>query len=226
MDIKIKSLNVALPHDCLEHNGKPVLSGMVKLPVSEPTYLHPLGFDGDGQADTKHHGGPDKAVCVYAQEHYAYWEARWQRELPVAAFGENLTTEGLIEQDVHIGDIFHIGEAIVQVTQPRQPCFKLAARYKMPEVPLWMQETGYTGLYFRVLTPGLVHPGGTLERMKHDPAAVSIQYANEVMHHRRDGEEGIRRLLDVEALSASWRATFTKRLAGSTPNTNERLFGK
>ncbi|MCG7409964.1 MOSC domain-containing protein [Paenibacillus sp. ACRRX] len=225
MQATIISLNVALPTDSLTYNGKSVRSGMVKQPVELPIHLQELGFEGDGVADTKHHGGPDKAICVYASEHYAFWQREWDRELPHAAFGENLTTSGLIETDVHIGDTFRIGEAIVQVTQPRQPCFKLAARYDMKEIPVWMQDTGFTGYYLRVLEPGFVRPEDMLTLIQPDDAAISIQYANDVMHHHKHGEEGIARMLANTALSASWRATLTKRLQGISQDTSARIQG-
>ncbi|UHA72124.1 MOSC domain-containing protein [Paenibacillus sp. 481] len=221
----IVSLNVAMPSESLVYRGKPVLSGMVKQPLSEPTMLHELGFEGDGVADTKHHGGRDKAVCVYAAEHYAYWSSEWNRELPHAAFGENITTSGMLEHEIHVGDTFKLGEAVVQISQPRQPCFKVAARYDMKEVPVWMQDTGYTGYYVRVLQPGLVRPDDKLERISVDPNGVTVQYANEVMHHKRDGEDGVRKMLAVKALSRSWRATFTKRLGGEVTDTSARISG-
>ncbi|WP_028545963.1 MOSC domain-containing protein [Paenibacillus taiwanensis] len=225
MQAAIISLNVALPTDSLTYNGKPVRSGIVKQPVQLPIQLQQLGFEGDGVADTKHHGGPDKAICVYPSEHYDFWQREWGHELPHAAFGENLTTSGLIETNVHIGDMFRIGEAVVQVTQPRQPCFKLAARYDKKEIPVWMQDTGFTGYYLRVIEEGVVRPEDKLTLIQADEAAVSIQYANEVMHHHKHGEEGVARMLANPSLSASWRATLTKRLQGILQDTSERIQG-
>lgn len=213
MQVQLVALSVGTPAESLIHNGKPILSGMLKQAVSRELWLDTLGFEGDGQADTKHHGGPDKAVCVYCIEHYDYWSKRFNRELPQAGFGENLTTQGLLEEDIHIGDIFELGEAIVQVTQPRQPCFKLSARYQLPELPLWMQETGYTGYYLRVLTPGKVQPAQLMKRITADPAALSITRANEVMHQKLHGREGLEAFIQHPALSESWHSTFAKRLA-------------
>ncbi|WP_195575889.1 MOSC domain-containing protein [Paenibacillus sp. 1001270B_150601_E10] len=213
MQAQLVALSVGKPAESLVHHGRPVTSGMIKLATPERIALGTLGFEGDGQADTKHHGGPDKAVCVYCQEHYNYWSSRFNQELPNAAFGENLTTSGLLETNIHIGDIFELGEAVVQVTQPRQPCFKLAARYQLPEIPLWMQETGYTGYYFRVLTPGNVQAGQIMERVEADPEQLSISFANEVMHQKMHGREGLERLGSHPALSDSWRDSLTKRLA-------------
>ncbi|MGZ9583542.1 MOSC domain-containing protein [Paenibacillus marinisediminis] len=225
MRAHIASLHVGKPAESFTYNGKPVLTGMVKDLVIVPIMLTPLGFEGDGQADQKHHGGPDKAVCVFAEEHYTYWSEEIGRPLPSSAFGENLTTSGLVESDVHIGDTFRIGEAVVQVSQPRQPCFKLAARYDHKELPIWMQNTGYTGYYLRVLEPGRVTVGDPIELLSREPSALSIQYANEVMHQKLHGAEGIERLLAVPALSSSWRASLSKRLLGAQESTDARIKG-
>ena len=126
--LSIESLNVGLPRK--EHFfGKEVLTGICKQPVNGSVNLRTLGFEGDGVADGKHHGGQDKAVCVYSLEHYPYWEKTLGIQMPVAAFGENLTVSHMHEDDICIGDVFRLGSALVQVSQPRQPCRTLAARY-------------------------------------------------------------------------------------------------
>ncbi|TVX91995.1 MOSC domain-containing protein [Paenibacillus agilis] len=225
MHVELVGLQVGLPSESLTHNGKPVLSGMMKFPVDHTIALRTLGFEGDGQADLRYHGGPEKAVCVYPIEHYTYWQQQWDFDLPISAFGENVTTRGLIEDDVHIGDIYRIGTARVQVTQPRQPCFKLAARYNMANIPIWMQETGYTGYYWRVLEEGIVSPDDQIELIHMDEQRLSIRFANEVMHQKLHGEEGIRALLSNKGLSTNWRATFTKRLEGIETDTSKRIEG-
>lgn len=118
------------------------------------------------------------------------------------------------EEDVCIGDTFQIGEAIVQVTQPRQPCFKLAKKYNTPKLPLYFQETGYTGFYFRVLEEGWVSPVDTLKLIKPDPKGVTVAFANRIMHKEKQNIEGLKRVLEVRALSTSWRNTFEKRMRG------------
>lgn len=219
------SLNIGKPSEALSYNGKPLLTAMLKQPVTPALWLDTLGFADDDQADTKHHGGPDKAVCVYAEEHYSYWNNQLGFTLPVSAFGENVTSRGIVETEVHIGDVFRLGEALVQVTQPRQPCYKLSARYNLKELPIWMQNTGYTGYYLRVLEAGYVKAGDSYERVQPHDLGLSIQYANEAMHHKLHGEEGLVRLISNEALSQSWRTTFEKRLQGSEESTAERLSG-
>lgn len=216
MKIQVLSVNIGIPIS-YETGGIQWESAIVKQQASGKIALGLEGLEGDGQADRKHHGGPDKALCVYPIEHYTYWEEKLDRALPTAAFGENLTVRGLLEDNVCIGDTFALGEAIVQVSQPRQPCHKLAKRYGVPDMALWVQEAGYTGFYFRVVQPGYIQAGTelALHRLTVDPAGISVAEANQLMHHDKRDTDGIHRLLTVPALSASWRATFEKRLAGN-----------
>ncbi|MGG6309472.1 MOSC domain-containing protein [Paenibacillus macerans] len=207
----IRSINVGRPVQ-VEHQGKPVLSGIFKTPVEGPLHLSTVNFAGDEQADLRFHGGPDKAVCVYPYERYAYWEREFGMTLGWGAFGENITTEGMLEEDIRIGDKFRLGEAVVQVSQPRQPCFKVGVKHGLPELPIRIQQTGYTGYYFRVLQEGKVRPEDSLQLIEKHPAGVTLAYANRVMHVDKDDADGMRRILAVDELSASWRETLTARL--------------
>lgn len=209
----------------LHFNGKPVPSAFVKRRVAGAVWLAEPGLDGDEQADLKVHGGPDKAVCVYPGEHYAYWAKRLGRALPEAAFGENFTARGLTEETVHIGDIFRIGEATVEVSQPRQPCFKLAARHEEPKLALWVQETGFTGFYLRCLEAGRVRAGDVIALIQRGSYGVSVAEANRLMHRDKGDVEALKQLLGVPALSANWRSTFEKRLAGEAKDVRARLQG-
>jgi MOSC domain-containing protein YiiM len=149
----IGSLNIGLPREEIFH-GRKVLTGICKSPVSGPLRLEKSGFEGDGVGDSRHHGGPDKAVCFYSMEHYPYWEKVLGIALPPAAFGENLSAYGLREEDVCIGDVFQLGTSLVQVSQPRQPCGTLAARYGRSEMVKLVVDSGRTGFYLRVLEGG------------------------------------------------------------------------
>lgn len=211
----IRSLNVSKPIE-VEHQGKTVRTGIFKKPVTGALHLSTVNFAGDEQADLRFHGGPDKAVCVYPFERYAYWEAKLGVTLDLGAFGENLTTEGMLEEEICIGDRFRLGEAVVQVSQPRQPCYKLGVKHGLPELPLEIQQNGYTGYYFRVLREGEVRPEDRLERLEKHPAGVTLAFANRVMHLEKEDAEGIRRILAVEELSDSWRETLTGRLTRLT----------
>ncbi|MGK8828521.1 MOSC domain-containing protein [Bacillus paranthracis] len=223
-EFQLLSINIGLPKE-VTYGGKVIHTGINKKQVKEPVYLSFVKFNGDGQADLVHHGGVDKAVCVYTGDHYPYWEKELNQDLVYGAFGENITVSDMREEDVCIGDTFQIGEAIVQVTQPRQPCFKLAKKYNIPKLPLYFQETGYTGFYFRVLKEGWVSSVDTLKRLQSDPKGVSVAFANRIMHKEKQNIEGIKRILEVNALSSSWRKSFEKRISGEEINTKERLEG-
>ena len=203
----VESLNIGLPRKEI-FQGREIITGICKQPVTGPLRLSRSGFENDGGGDLKHHGGSDKAVCVYSLDHYPYWEDTLGKKLPVAAFGENLTVSNLNEDDICIGDIFLIGTAYVQVSQPRQPCRTLAARYGRDDLVKLVVNSGFTGFYFRVLEEGIVEKGKELIFKERDPRAVSVSFANRIYHHDRKNCEGIERALAVPALSDSWQKSF------------------
>ncbi|MDN5696596.1 MAG: MOSC domain-containing protein [Rubrobacter sp.] len=225
---RITSLNVGGPKP-LAHNGKYVESGFVKMPVFRPVWLSETNLEGDQQADLRVHGGIEKAVCVYPIEHYPYWEERLGRELGVAAFGENFSTQGLTESSVCIGDTFWVGDPnrgpLVQVSQPRQPCYKLGARYDLAELVLWVQDSGATGFYLRVIEEGEVQPGDTLKLIERPHPDASVAEANRIMHRDKRDAEGLKRLARVEELAPSWREKFEKRLRGEVEDAAPRIEG-
>jgi MOSC domain-containing protein YiiM len=212
LEFDIVSINVGKPKT-LVFAGKELATGIFKKPVAEPVFLSFLNFEGDGQADLVHHGGSDKAVCVYPYDHYAYWEKELGLKLEAGAFGENLTVKGLIEEIVCIGDVYQLGEAIVQVSQPRQPCHKIAKKHGIKDFPLLIQQTGYSGFYMRVLQEGWVPKESKLKLVTRHPFGVTVSFANEIMYHDKNNQEGIERILRVEELSESWRKTLLKRLS-------------
>ncbi|MBW7459428.1 MOSC domain-containing protein, partial [Paenibacillus sepulcri] len=177
---QLLSLNIALPVAVL-HGSREVETGIFKKPSSRPLYLAKTGLDGDGQADLINHGGEDKAVCVYSSVHYPYWASEWGKDAEAGAFGENFTVSRITEQSICIGDIVRAGEAVVQVSQPRQPCFKLGIKHGLPKLPLQVQQTGYSGFYFRVLQEGIVAAGDELVLASRHPAGVTIAEANRIM---------------------------------------------
>jgi len=202
-------------------------TGFFKTPVAGSLWLGMTNLDGDGQADLKNHGGPEKAVNVYPIEHYAHWERELgMNVLPPGAFGENFTTEGLLEADVCLGDIFEVGGALVQISQPRQPCWKLARRWRRRDLALRVQESGRTGWYFRVLREGMVQPGEKLVMIERPCPEWTVATANAIMHERSDDTAATRALASCQALSVRWRETLTKRLStGLVGNSSARLFG-
>jgi MOSC domain-containing protein YiiM len=205
------SLNVGKPI-ALAHGSKEVVSGIIKQPSAQPLALSFTGLEGDGQGDLVNHGGPDKAVCAYFEQRYPYWRSQFDNPFQFGAFGENFTLSEWTEDDLYIGDIVQAGEAVLQVSQPRQPCFKLGIRHQLPELPLQVQLTGYTGFYFRVLQEGRVKAGTPLSIAQRHPARITIAEANRVMYKDKEDQSGIIALLEVQELAASWQKQLGKRL--------------
>ena len=179
MKAKIISCNLARPM-MLEYNGEQVPTGIFKEPVDGAVLLEPLGARGDLIADLTVHGGPQKAVYIYPSEHYAWWAEKLSRDsLPWGTLGENLTIESIgdpmNESTVHIGDRFRAGGALLEVTKPRLPCYKLAAKLGTHFVLRWMLERGAFGFYVAVIEPGEVRAGDILERVSADPARPTVR---------------------------------------------------
>ena len=162
-EVRLVSVNVGVPREIGTRRGQPIRSGIVKQPVTADTlYLDFTNLEGDRQADLRVHGGPDKAVYAYPVEHLAVWNDELGVQFGPGTFGENLTTEGWLESDVRIGDVWVWGDARMQVTQPRQPCYKLATITGRPEIIKRLVANGRTGWYLRVLEPGRVPIGGPI----------------------------------------------------------------
>ena len=209
--MRVISVNVGMPRE-VAWRGRTVLTGIFKDPVAGPTPLRRLNLDGDAQADLTVHGGPDKAVYAYPSEHYDGWRSQLGRDLSPGAFGENLTTEGLDEDSVHIGDVFRVGTARLVVTQPRLPCYKLGLRFGDPGMVKRFLEAGRPGIYFAVVEEGTVGPGDPIERVAEDEARISVA---EMFRLVLDGDadpDALRRLLTVPALAAVWREELEGRL--------------
>ena len=204
-------------------------SAIGKIQVDGELTLGDLGLEGDEQAEKKIHGGPDRALCHYPREHYAHWA----RELPqqadlfcAPAFGENLSTEGLTEKNVYIGDIFRWGEALIQVTQPRSPCFKLNYHFAVSDMAQLMQNSGKTGWLYRVVAGGRVSGDAPLELVSR-LSDVSVHEAGAIAWHMPFDDEQYHRLLSAAGLSVSWSRTMQKRrLSGQIEDNSRRLWGK
>jgi MOSC domain-containing protein YiiM len=201
---RILTLNVGRA-GTIPWRGRQVRTGIFKDPVDGPVALGEEGLDGDEQADLRVHGGPDKAVCCYASEHLPRLEALIEQELPPGAFGENLRLEGMVDDEVLIGDVYAVGDAVVQVSQPRGPCFKLSARWRSRKLPAMLAREGISGWYFRVLRTGSVTAGDALELTERE-GIVSVA---DVMHvtygDARDDTKLLRRVLAAPALAETWR---------------------
>ncbi|MDQ0057984.1 MOSC domain-containing protein [Paenibacillus harenae] len=208
---RVVSLNVGMPVS-MAHGSKEVVSGIVKRASEQPHALSFTGLEGDGQGDTVHHGGRDKAICAYFERNLPYWSNKYDRTFEAGAFGENLTVSEWTEHDLCIGDIVQIGDVVVQVSQPRQPCYKLGLRHDLQELPQDVQLTGYTGFYFRVMKEGVLQSGSELVIVQRHPAAISIAEANRLMYIDKEDVAGLRELLAVEELSVSWQEQLGNRL--------------
>ncbi len=212
--MRIISINVGAPEPQI-YRGRLVSTAGHKKPVPS-AMLRFHNLDGDQQADLKNHGGPDKAVCVYSFDHYPYWESVFGRRPEPGAFSENFTISGLHESEVCLGDAFRAGAALVQISQPRQPCSKLAGKHGRKDLPALIHATSFSGFYLRVLEEGIVKAGDDFELVARHPAGVTIEFANQVMFRQRDDLDSLRRVLDVPELSDAWRRTLTGRLAELT----------
>ncbi|AOM41833.1 6-hydroxyaminopurine reductase [Xenorhabdus hominickii] len=204
-------------------------SAINKLVVNGRLKLTSLGLEGDEQAETRFHGGPDRALCHYPREHYLVWKRQFTElmELFVSPlFGENISTEGMTEENVYIGDIFQWGETLIQVTQPRSPCYKLNRITGIDNFSVMMQESGYCGWLYRVISSGFVSAGEPIKLLSRN-SDISVKEAISIAFHNPFDEEEYRRLMGAAGLSASWNQTMQKRrLHGKIENFNRRLFGK
>lgn len=196
------------------HAGSTVRSAIGKERASGPLELHPLGFEGDTVADTKNHGGPDKAVCVYPATRYAAWRARLGVDLRRPAFGENLLLDGVDEDAVHVGDVFTLGGAVVQVAQPRVPCFIPAAYTGEKRLTVDLRATGWTGWYLRVLEPGRVAEGDAGSLTERATGAWSVARLNAVRYAAEPDREALREAAASPGLTDGWREALRKRAAG------------
>ena len=182
-------------------------SGIFKEPVEGPVMLRRLNFDGDRQADLEVHGGPDKAVLAYGDGHYPGWREELRVDMKPGAFGENLTIRGLDEQSVCIGDTYEIGEARVQVSQPRLPCWKLARKWGLPDLPARVVKSVRGGWYFRVLREGHVTRGDRVTLIERPFARWTIARVFDAYIHGTDAETAAA-LADCPLLAEGWRESF------------------
>jgi len=206
--LRVVSVNAGLPREVV-WKGRVVRTGIFKGPVEGRVAVRALNLDGDRQADLTVHGGVSKAVYVYPSEHYAYWREELPGvELPWGMFGENLTTEGLLEGAVGIGDRFRIGSAQVVVTEPRMPCYKLGLRFRRDDVIKRFLASRRTGFYLAVLNEGEVEAGDRMERLSRDPHGVTVADITH-LYTRKPHDVGLlQRAMSVEALPESWRTYF------------------
>jgi MOSC domain-containing protein YiiM len=195
----------------MTHGRRCIDTAFLKTPLLGPVAIGTLGIGSD-QHVYEDHGGPDMALLAYPAEHYSLWRSLGI-ELPESgALGENLTVTGLLEVDVHLGDVFEIGSTVVQVCQPRTPCYKLAARFGRSDMPVLVQDTGFTGYLLRVLTPGDITAGDEMRLAHRDGHGVTVAQAGRAVNVDRNDLDAARRVLAVETLGSSVRRKLEQRI--------------
>jgi len=210
--MKLVSVNIGHPREVI-YKGKRVTTGIFKEPVEGRIRLRTLNLDGDRQADLSVHGGLSKAAYAYPIEHYEYWREQLPGvDLPWGMFGENFTTEGLREDSVNTGDRFRIGSAEVMVTEPRLPCYKLAAKFGRDDIIKRFLHSGRTGFYFAVMQEGEVGTGDGIELVSRDEHSVTVADITRLYVREKDDVGTLRRAVQVTALPESWRVYFGKRI--------------
>ncbi len=216
--MKLISLNVARPH-LMVYKGATINTGIFKRPVTGPVALRTLNLDGDRQADLSVHGGPYKAVYAYPSEHYGYWRQELPEEtLPWGAFGENFTTEDLAEDDLHVGDRYRIGSAVLMVRQPRMPCYKLAAKFQRDDMIERFLRSGRSGFYFSVEQEGEVGEGDAFEPISRNDGGITIAEMNLLFARDRYNRDLLHKAIATSALPEKWREYFLPRLNGPAVN--------
>ena len=212
-DMKLISINVGLPR-IVTLNGDPVSTGIFKEPILGRVMLRTLNLDGDRQADLSVHGGPSKAVYVYPSEHYEYWKRELPgTNLPWGMFGENFTSAGLFESEINIGDRFSVGSAVVMVTEPRMPCYKLGIKFGRADIVKKFLASERTGFYFGVLQEGEVGADDPIKLVEKTDPSVRVSDITQLYTREKHNIGLLRRAVQVEALPESWKSYFHERIA-------------
>lgn len=210
-DIDILSVNILGKAELLVSDHQSAKSAYRKTSIETGSIeLGMMGFAGDMVQDTKHHGGNDKAICCYNSDHYSKWKIELGLDLNPGAFGENLTLGGpnADEQRVFIGDRYRLGEAEVEVSEPRGPCYMIGIRYNYKKFPLHLQESGLTGFYLRAIRPGLVRNTDKLVHLSSHPERISVMDVNYIRYHDPQNKEWLLRLVNLNVLTLEWRERF------------------
>lgn len=213
--MKLVSVNVGLPRE-VDWHGRPVRTSIWKTPVQGRVHVGTLNLDGDRQSDLSVHGGVDKAVYVYPEEHYQFWKSELpDAELSPGMFGENFTSEGLLEDQVEIGDRLRIGTAEFVVRQPRIPCFKLGIRFNRPDMVKRFLQNKRTGFYLAVQREGDVSAGDSIDFIERSNSAVTVLDILNLYALDSEDQDLLRRATELSALPDSWRDYFRKRLSNA-----------
>src|SRR5437764_2552553 len=210
--MKLISVNVGSPRE-ITLGGKTIRTSIWKYPVQGRMHVWKLNLDGDQQSDLSVHGGVDKAVYLYPSEHYSYWRTQLPDiDLPWGAFGENFTSEGILEDQIKIGDRIRVGSAEFMVTQPRMPCYKLGIRFNRRDMVKRFLESKRSGFYLAVLGEGEVEQGDAIQFIERQQSGVTITDIVNLYSTDAHNQELLRRATDLPALPQSWKDYFRKRL--------------
>lgn len=220
---KVKSMGSP---DAGSRMDRPWKSGIFKSTVEGPQWIGYTGFSSDEIADKKNHGGPEKAVFAYPPKHYVYWREDLNRnDIGIGAMGENLSLENADESSVCIGDTYQFGDSILQVSQPRRPCWKPARRFRVMDLALRIQNSGRTGWYFRVLQEGYAEPGMELDLLERPYPEWTIADCNDVMYVKKRDLRLAGQLASCDLLAENWQKTLNKRLRGEQSSDAKRVYG-
>jgi len=218
--MKLISINVSKPKP-ITYQGRNVLTGIFKQPVEGRLHVGRLNLEGDQQADLSVHGGPHQAVYVYPFEHYASWQQELRRDdFALGQFGENFTVSGMLENQVCIGDVFRVGSALFQVTQPRVPCFKLATKMGSPEFPKLFMASARTGFYLRVMEEGDVGAGDPIVQEGKSSLGMTVESVFRLAYFDRENVVDIKQAVCLASLSPGWQRMFEERLEELGEKTN------
>ncbi|MEO5910696.1 MAG: MOSC domain-containing protein [Pelobium sp.] len=210
-NILIKSINILGKAEKLVADHQSVTTAFRKEPIiTENIFLTMTGFEGDMVHDKKHHGGNDKAICCYSADRFNYWKKELSFDFEPSAFGENLTLSGenSLEENIFIGDRYQLGEAVVEVSEPRGPCYIIGIRYNYKPFAKLCQNTGYTGFYLRTIKEGVVKPNDQMIHLSSHPEKISVMHVNQIRYHDSKNKIELQRLANLQELTEEWRDKF------------------
>ena len=210
--MKLLSINISEPKK-ITFNGKELITSIYKIPVDKEVEVGHLGIEGDRQADLQVHGGDDKAVYAYSHTHYSHWSDVMKKSYEeFGLVGENLTIDNFDEKDVHIGDEYKIGTTLLQISQPRIPCYKVGIKMNSREFPKLFSQSGLLGSYMRVIEPGKINIGDSVELSKREDSSISIFEISQLLFVDLKNIEGMKRAIDLKHLSEEIKEKFRERL--------------
>ena len=210
-NIQIQSISVRGKAEKLIADHQSTKTAFRKEPIqTKSIFLTHIGFEGDIVAHTEDHGGNDKAICCYSADRFSYWKSELNFDLQASAFGENLTLSGenSLEENIFIGDRYQLGEAIVEVSEPRGPCYIIGIRYNYKPFSLLCQQTGYTGFYLRTIKEGIVKKTDEMIHLSSHPEKISVQHVNYIRYHDFGNKQELERLVNLIELTSEWREKF------------------